>query len=312
MQAQQEHQHLQDRVAWIGLGFLGFELTQHLQNYLSSNALPNLVVYNRTRSKSQALQALLPSILIADSIEEVFSKHQANVIFTSLANDAAVQQVYTTLTAVASTLPYQVTFVETGTLYPELSLQLQHQLLTLPKRHIFLQCPVFGRPETAKLAQMVWTTSGDALAVQHLTPLFQSMSRRVIDLNTKDVSLASTFKLLGNFLLMATTESMAESVNLAQTSGLDPQHLVTFVDEFLPAPALQSYARRIVGGAEDQEAVEMTVNVVRKDMETLRTWSEKKHVPMPTADQLEKNYTAAKELGYTKNWRFMIDTLNKQ
>ncbi|KAF9356633.1 hypothetical protein BGX26_004982 [Mortierella sp. AD094] len=303
-------QNQEDRIAWIGLGLLGYELTQHLQKYIASRSLPNLTVWNRTIEKATALQSLVPGIQVAASMDELFSKYNANIVFTSLQNDASVEQVYEQLISIASDAQYQIIFVETGTLYPRLSEKLEKQISSLPQKHVYLQCPVFGRPEAARIAKMVWVASGDQAAVQRLTPYFNSMSRTVLDLKTTDVKAGSTMKLLGNFMIMSYTEMISESLNIAKKSNLDPQHLISFVDAFIPAPAFQEYTRRFVGGAEEPEAVDMTVNIASKDVGALRRWGQEIGAPTPTADLVHKNYAIAKEKGFTKNWNYLVDTLN--
>ncbi|KAF8925290.1 NAD binding domain of 6-phosphogluconate dehydrogenase-domain-containing protein [Dissophora ornata] len=300
----------QDRVAWIGLGMLGAELTQHLQKYLASQSLPNLTVWNRSPEKSQKLQSLLPEVQVANSIEEIFTKFKANIIFTSLQNDAAVVQVYAVLTDLAAKATYPIIFVETGTLYPGLSLELEKQILdSSSQNHVYLQCPVFGRPEVARAAQMVWIASGNAAAIERLTPYLNSMSRQVMDLKTTDVSAGSTMKLVGNFMIASCSEMVSESVNVARKANLDPQHLISLVDTMMPAPIMKQYVREVVGGAEAPETVGMFVSVLLKDVSALKKWGGVKGAPMPTAELLSKNFETAKEKGFT-NWNFMVDSIN--
>ncbi|KAF8925291.1 hypothetical protein EDD21DRAFT_209505 [Dissophora ornata] len=301
----------QDRVAWIGLGLLGSELTQHLQRYIDSEALPNLVVWNRSPEKAQKLQSIIPEVQVANSMEEIFTKFQANIIFTSLQNDTAVVQVYTVLTDLAAKATYPIIFVETGTLYPELSLKLEKQISdsSSSQHHVYLQCPVFGRPEAAHMAQMVWVASGNAAAIERLTPYFNSMSRQVMDLKTTDVSAGSTLKLIGNFMFASCSEMVSEMVDVAQKANLDPQHLISLVDAVMPAPVIQQYVRAIVGGAEAPETVGMVVSVLSKDVSALKKWGDVKGAPLPTADMLLKNFETAREKGYT-NWNFLVDSIN--
>lgn len=69
---------------------MGYMMARNLANHSSSAIL----VYNRTRSKAEKLQKELGpnKIVIVDSVAEIAK--QADVLFTNLANDAAVIQVY--------------------------------------------------------------------------------------------------------------------------------------------------------------------------------------------------------------------------
>jgi len=300
-------QTAQDKVGWIGLGSLGFEMTQHLQKYLKSQSLPSLTVWNRTVEKAQKLAEIDPDVQIASSVKELYSR--SNIIFTSLANDHAVEEVYEILIHCAETAESQLIFVETGTIYPELASSLQKRLSSLPQRHVYLQCPVFGPPQFAKAAKLLWVASGDAVTIERLHPFFMSMSSRVLDLQTEDVRASCTLKLIGNFMLMSQTEVLAESINLARKSNLDPKHVLSFVEEFLPAPAIVNNTRRTIDGEEAEEAVNMTLRIAAKDVGCLQKWGEANGAPMPTANLLKGHFQLAKEKGFT-NWNFMIDTIN--
>ncbi|KAG0286019.1 hypothetical protein BGZ96_009806 [Linnemannia gamsii] len=284
-------QQQQDRIGWIGLGLLGFEMAQHLQRHLHTHQLPSLTVWNRTSEKAETFRtAAAPGVQIVSSLEDFFvcaadgSRPKANVIFTSLTNDAAVEQVYETLLRCASTAQEQITFVETGTLYPELSLP----------------------------AQLVWVASGDQDAVDRLSPYFGVMSQKILDLKTTDVAAASTLKLLGNYIIISNTSILAESVNVARKSGLDPQHLVSLIDTLLPAPLLMGYSRQLVKGAEDEVGVNMTINIAEKDVACVRRWAKSKDAPMPIADEVHQNFVVAKEKGHNSKWDFLVDSINSR
>ncbi|KAG0314948.1 hypothetical protein BGZ97_008795 [Linnemannia gamsii] len=297
-------QQQQDRIGWIGLGLLGFEMAQHLQKYLHAHQLPNLTVWNRTAEKAEKCHLFISA---ADG-----SRAKVNIIFTSLTNDAAVEQVYKTLLRCALNAQEQITFVETGTLYPELSLRLQKELASQPQHHIYLQCPVFGRPEAARAAQLVWIASGDQDAVDRLSPYLASMSQKILDLKTTDVSAASTLKLLGNSILITNTSILAESVNVARKSGLDPRHLVSFIDALVPAPLLMGYSRQLVEAEEDEAGVNMMIDISTKDMGCIRKWAKTKHAPTPIADVVHQNFVNAREKGHSNKWDFLVDSINSQ
>ncbi|KAG0046744.1 hypothetical protein BGZ83_008076 [Gryganskiella cystojenkinii] len=298
----------QDKVGWIGLGALGFETTQHLQKYLHSKSQQNLTVWNRSVEKSQKLAEIDPTIQVASSVDDLFAR--SNIIFTSLANDPAVIEVYDILIRCAERATTKVIFVETGTIYPELAQSLQKRLSSLPQRHIYLQCPVFGRPEAARAGQLLWVASGDAKTIDRLHPMFRSMSREVLDLKSEDVAAGCTLKLIGNFMLMAQTEILAESINLARKSNLDPQHVISFVDAFLPAPAIKNSARSLASGAEDEDTVNSLLTIASKDLTCARRWAQTCGAPLPTANLILDHYKTAREKGFDKDWNFMVNSIN--
>ena len=112
---------------------------------------------------------------------------------------------------------------------------------------------------------MVWVVSGDTNAVYRLYPYFETMSRKILDLQTTNVAGVSILKVLGNFIIMS-----GKNVNNACKAGLGPQHLISWVDAFLSALVLMEYSRQLVGGAEDEARVNMAIGIATKDAGCVR------------------------------------------
>lgn len=95
-----------------------------------------LLVFNRTRSRSEDLQAELPvgSVKIANSIEDTIAR--AGIILTCLSNDDAVKEV---LAVALSTRPTGKLFVDCSTIHPSATKQLADSVLQAGAR--FVACP---------------------------------------------------------------------------------------------------------------------------------------------------------------------------
>lgn len=108
---------------------------KHLWTEDCSAAKP-LVVFNRSRSRSEDLQAeLLPgSVEIADSIGDAVAR--ASIILTCLSNDEAVKQV---LATALSRDPAGKLFVECSTIHPRTTMALTELVLQADAR--FVACP---------------------------------------------------------------------------------------------------------------------------------------------------------------------------
>lgn len=119
-------------------------MAQNLGKYLHSHSHPALTVYNRTPSK---LPPVSSSLQHADSAFNLAL--QCDIIITSLASDEAVQEVYQELFRGAKEKSEKegkgTIFVESSTIYPEISGQLEREASKISKTY-FLQCPVFGPP----------------------------------------------------------------------------------------------------------------------------------------------------------------------
>lgn len=109
-----------------------------------------LILYNRTRKRSEELAAKLPEgkTEIVDSLEEGIKK--ADIIFTIVSNDAAVQSVFEDLLKgdVAGKL-----FVDCSTIHPDTTDQVAKSVTD--KGAQFVASPVFGAPPAAEAGQLV-------------------------------------------------------------------------------------------------------------------------------------------------------------
>lgn len=109
-----------------------------------------LIIYNRTRKRSEELAAKLPEgkTEIIDSLEDGIKK--ADIIFTIVSNDAVVQSVYQDLLKgdVAGKL-----FVDCSTIHPDTTNKVAK--LVTDKAAQFVASPVFGAPPAAEAGMLV-------------------------------------------------------------------------------------------------------------------------------------------------------------
>ena len=301
----------QDKIGWIGLGEMGVEMASNLHKYLQANNQQPLTVWNRSPEK--AIRLANEGATVANSIEDLFLR--TNVIFTSLSNDAAVEYVYGILLRLASKRQDSITFVETSTIYPTLPQRLQTELAAFPQ-HAFLQCPIFGRPPAAAAAQLVWIASGDANAIEHLTPYFKSMSRAILDLHTTDVSRASAFKLLGNFWVVGSIELLAEGLALGGKNQLAQADILKLVELLFPSPVWLGYSKLIVDQVENKTGgsvggpVGFPVTLGLKDVRHMQQLAQDSGAKLPTADVAYKNLKTVEERGLgDQDWTTLIKAL---
>jgi 3-hydroxyisobutyrate dehydrogenase-like beta-hydroxyacid dehydrogenase len=92
-------------IGWIGLGSMGYLMARNLAKHLEGH----IIVYNRTRAKSEKLQEELGpnKIKIVDAISELVVA--SDVVFTNLANDEVVSSVYNRISHVLAVCPTQTT-----------------------------------------------------------------------------------------------------------------------------------------------------------------------------------------------------------
>jgi len=177
----------------------------NLAKWLHENGKPALTLWNRTASK---LPPTSQTIAHAESAREL--ARTCDVVFTSLANDEAAEAIYTELFEGAKDKKADwgeggeeraTIFVDTSTLYPKFSGELERRAAKLPWT-FYLAGPIFGPPPLAKEAKLVAVLSGDIFAKRHVEKLIvPSMARKIIDVGA-NVERAASFKLLGNSVVL--------------------------------------------------------------------------------------------------------------
>ncbi|KAG0240633.1 hypothetical protein BGX31_001820 [Mortierella sp. GBA43] len=283
---------------------MGYNMATNLQRYLVSRSL-TMTVWNRTAEKSKKMQH--HGAHVAKSIEDLVA--QSNIIFTSLADDAAVEEVYEVLIDLAGQVDHSIIFVETSTIYPSLATKLKERLAVMPQ-HTYLQCPVFGRPPIAKAAKLIWVTSGDEKAIKKLCLYFTTMSKSIIHLKTTDVAQACSFKLIGNFFVVGTMELLAEGLSLAEKADVDRDSVLKFIEAFFPTPSWTENGKKMIQGALNPKDAGFSVDLGLKDVGHMRQLAQETGASLPTADLAYNHLLALKGQGKgDQDWSTMISSL---
>ncbi|KAI1318505.1 hypothetical protein EDD11_006387 [Mortierella claussenii] len=307
--ADQQQQQQDIRIGWIGLGEMGLGMALNLQKYLSSQTPSSqLTVWNRSPGKTDQVESI--GAHVAPSIEDLVAKN--NVIFTSLSNDTAVEAVYKQLFELTSKIQEPLIFIECSTIHPTVATKNAEHLKKQSPQHVYLQCPVFGRPPAAHAAQLIWVASGDEKAIQTLNPYFASMSKRTINLKTNDVGLASSFKLIGNFFVVGTIELLAEGLSLAEKVNVDQKAVLSLIESLFPSTVWMGYSQKMAEGSTTKEGG-FSAELGMKDVGHMRQLAADHGAALPTADLAYKHLQELKDQGKgQQDWSSMIDVLREK
>lgn len=231
------------QVGWVGLGNMGKLMAINLANALNAEGAPKLKVWNRTTSKSDEVVKETNGLAeVAQNVEEIGSS--CKIIFSSLANDEVVKSVYKELfDSVKKNNITDALFIESSTVYPDITTSLHKEAQSVGAN--FVSALPFGQPPVAKTAQLAFAIAGEKQSVetakQYIVP---HIGRMVLEFG-EDPSKASTFKLIGNSIILSTVEMMTESMTLAEKTGIGADRVLEWVEAFYPAPSAINYATKI-------------------------------------------------------------------
>src|SRR5215207_297307 len=255
------------RIGFVGLGHMGRGMAASL-----IKAGHAVTVFNRTPGKSADLEAA--GAKVAVDIAEVCD---ADVVFTMLSNDEAVESVVFGELGILDSLPRGAVHVSSSTISIELSDRLDAAHAQKGQRYV--AATVLGRPNLAAEGQLFVIVGGADGAVDDVAPLLDAIGRQTTRFGTRP-SNANIVKLSVNFLFASVMESLGEAVALIAKGGIDKADYIEFLTTTMfDAPAYKTYGELAVS---DQPApVGFAAPLGFKDIRLAIAASEKLEVPMP-------------------------------
>lgn len=226
-----------------------------------ANLSSPLLLYNRSIERATSLSAMLApgKTKVVGSLTDGVAS--ADVIFTCLSNDAAVEQ------TVAAALQEDVAgklFVECSTIHPDTTEKVAKAVLA--KGAEFVAAPVFGAPAAAEAGLLIAVLAGPTASVARARPWFEGVTARAeINLSGKPYGKATTLKVLGNSFILAMVEQLAEAHVVAEKTGLGTDVLQELVEKLFGGPYTAYSTRMTTGEYHSREEPLFSVDLARKD-----------------------------------------------
>ena len=281
-------------VAFLGLGKMGLAMAANIRRA----GFP-LTVWNRSPEKAQTLAeagaAVAPTPQAAAA--------GADVVITSLADDASVEEVVGGAHGLLQGLRRGCIHVGTSTISPKLADRLA-QMHSEHGSH-YVSGPVVGRLPAAEAAQLLSFVAGDAKVIEMARPVIASYAPRILPAGEK-ASQASTAKLIANFLGVAGMDLIGQSLTLAEHSGVSPLLVRQMLLTFFGAEATKEYVAKI--GDRDFDSVGFTTTGGLKDVELMLSAAHDVGLDLSSARAIRTKLDAAVERGWSgKDWSCFTD-----
>ena len=264
------------RVGFIGIGHMGRGMVISLVR-----AGHEVTAYNRTRPAAEALAG--EGVSVAATVAEAC---QADVVFTMLANDKAVEAVAFGQDGILASLARGAIHVSSSTISVELSERLAAAHAEAGQRYVV--ATVLGRPDRAAQGQLFVMAAGAPDALSATRPLLDAVGQGTTEFGDRP-SNANLVKLSANFLFATVFESLGEAVALIAKGGIDKQHYV----DFLTSTMFGSPAYKVYGGlvaADEEPPVGFAAPLGFKDIRLALAAADNLGVPMPFASVLHDRF----------------------
>src|SRR5438067_772027 len=219
-------------VAVLGTGIMGAPMARNLARagYL-------VRAWNRSRDKADPLAA--DGVAVAATPAEAV--RGADVVLTMLADGPTTQEVM----AQASAAPGTV-WLQMGTIGVAWTRRLAGEATGL----VFVDAPVAGSDVPAREGKLVILASGPDDARDRAQPVFDVVGRKTLWLGPAGAG--SALKLAINNWAIVQIETLAESLALTATLGVDPAHLIEALDDLpLGSPYAVTKGRAMLAGQLD-------------------------------------------------------------
>jgi 3-hydroxyisobutyrate dehydrogenase-like beta-hydroxyacid dehydrogenase len=208
-----------DSVAYLGMGIMGRGMAANLLD-----AGYDLTVWNRTAEKCQPLvdQGATQADTPADAARN------ADAVLYCLADDDAVEAVVTGPDGLLSVADEGQVFVDMSTVHPSTSTT---QAEAYAQRGAgFLSAPVFGSKDEAAEGHLWIVAGGLPETFERVRPVLEPLSASIHHMGA-DVRAGTSMKLVGNLLVAAMLEGLAEALVLARKSDLDLDQVLDVLGE---------------------------------------------------------------------------------
>jgi 3-hydroxyisobutyrate dehydrogenase-like beta-hydroxyacid dehydrogenase len=264
------------KLGFIGMGNMGQAIAR---NFLKAGH--EVIVYNRTRSRAEPL--LAEGARLAETPADAC---QAPVVFSMLADDRAVEDVFFGPGGALRVLPKSSIHVSLSTISVALSRRLAEAHAAVETGYV--AAPVFGRPEAAAAAKLVIVASGRADWVEQCRPLLETIGRKVAIVGAEPWK-ANVVKLSGNFLIASMLETLGEAFALLSKSGIDLQEFLDIVNGGLfQSPVYENYGKTIAERRFEPPGFRMALGL--KDTRLLMAAADSSSVPMPIASVVRDQF----------------------
>ena len=271
------------RIAFIGLGAMGFPMAGHL-----AKTGHNVTVFNRTAERARAWQAEYGGQIAATPAEA--AAHQ-DAVMICVGNDDDVLAVTTGDEGALKTLPEGALLIDHTTTSEALAISLAE--IASKSGVAFLDAPVSGGQIGAENGVLTVMAGGDETAFQSALPLLECYAASVKRMGP--VGAGQLTKMVNQICIAGLLQGLSEGIHFAERAGLD----VTAAMEVIAQGAAQSWqmnnrASTMIAGEFD---FGFAVDWMRKDLGIAIAAAQKVGAPVPVTQLVDGFYADVQKLG---------------
>ncbi len=275
------------RVAFIGLGVMGYPMAGHLKK-----AGHDLTVFNRTAARAERWVEEFGGVSAPSPAEAAAN---AEVVLTCVGRDDDVREVSAGRHGAFVTMRRDAVFVDHTTASAGLARELSEEA---HRRGVhFLDAPVSGGEQGAKNGQLTIMCGGSSAAYAKAEPVMSSYARQCRLMG--EAGAGQLTKMVNQICIAGLVQALSEGLSFARAAGLDPRAVI----EVISKGAAQSWQMEnrhetmLLGQFRHGFAVEW----MRKDLEICLDEARRNGTTLPVTALVDQFYAEVQQMG-GKRW----------
>jgi 3-hydroxyisobutyrate dehydrogenase len=275
------------KLAFIGLGTMGYPMAGHLQK---NNH--NVTVFNRSSSKTEQWQNEYHGDIASTPKQAV---NDADIVMLCVGNDDDLREICFGEQGVLAGLASNAILVDHTTTSATVAKEVAHACDQ--QGNSFLDAPVSGGEIGAVNGQLTVMVGGETKVFEQAKPVLTCYAKKLAHLGP--VGAGQTCKMVNQLCIAGILQGLAEGLTLAQESNLD----LVQVRDVLKHGAAQSWQleQRAQTIAEDKFDFGFAVDWMRKDLAICLQSAKKLGLELPLAEMVDQSYAELQQQGHSRS-----------
>jgi 3-hydroxyisobutyrate dehydrogenase len=272
------------KVAWIGLGVMGFPMAGHIR----VKGGHDLTVYNRTAAKAEQWVARFGGRAAATPAE---ATEDADFVFACVGNDEDLRAVTTGPDGAFQTLKPGAIFIDNTTASAEVARELH--AAAKAKGAAFLDAPVSGGQAGAENGALTVMVGGDADAFAQAEPVIAHFARAVTLLGPAGAGQLT--KMVNQICIGGMVQALSEGLHFARQAGLDIEKVIGTISK----GAAQSWQMENRSKTMDAGSFDFgfAVDWMRKDFGICLAEARRNGAQLPVTALVDQFYAEVQSMG---------------
>jgi 3-hydroxyisobutyrate dehydrogenase len=275
------------RVAFIGLGVMGYPMAGHL-----ARAGHAVTVYNRTADRARQWVKEYGGLSVATPAEAAADQ---DVVMACVGRDADLREVTLGRHGAFVTISRDAVFVDHTTASADIARELAEEA---HKRGFhFVDAPVSGGEQGAKNGQLTIMCGGSPAAYAKAEPVMAAYARQCLRLG--DAGAGQLTKMVNQICIAGLVQALSEGLSFARAAGLDAQAVVDVISK----GAAQSWQmeNRHKTMLADHFEHGFAVEWMRKDLGIVLDEARRNGAALPVTALVDQFYAEVENMG-GKRW----------